>query len=627
NVARAGDGAVDWATMGQTVAAGGVQSWVGVRLPPGSTLQPVSVLEAARLSATPVYTDFVVPSFAFSMKNGANRLASEPHTASLLVEKRIGRNLMVELAGNLQVEDRLNYTRQSGNVNLSYDVNRRLPAGYTINGRSDNPYFLQPYIQSYQRIFNVYTRVWEGRAAAVYRWETPWCKQSLGALVALRSFDSGQRRFTLTRTNGPSANLADASNAVYLRGYVSERQFSSIDFLKGNVYSLGAAEIEYVNHRGVSAGQNHADSQIRSFQVFASGSWLPSGNLRTVLGVRRDEFYSKQFNTHLFNPATGRYVRSDLTEILRASIDSPTAGAVAVLLPWLSLYGNTSRSYNPPTTAVLNYQNQPIAAPQGRTRELGAKFAVLNNRVSASFGFYDSEQKNNRATSNTLNNTLENILDLLGQPSAGTQHDTNTLRARGTEFELHANLTRSWTLTANVGRPHTDTRDSSPSFRAFYREMQPAWQAIAGNAADPRSAAIRTYLNTIDNTLRAQAAGDGEEDNFNRKLTGNLVTRYQFIGGRLRGVALGAGMNYLGDQKIGRSAATDAYVYSQGYALYSAFVRYKGDWRGRPWSLQANATNLLDTEKFRFLQMVDNQKGPYRIAPPRLIRVTLNFSL
>lgn len=625
NVARPADGPVNWATMGQTTATAALQSWVATRLPPGSTLTPVSVLEPARLSTTPVFKDFVVPDYSFGLRNAANRLASDFHTASLFVEKRVGRNLMVEVAGNLQVEDRLNYTRQGGNIDLAYDVNRLLPAGYTINGSNANPYFLQPYLQSNQRIFNTYTRVWEGRAAAVYRWERSWFKQSVGLLSTLRRFDAGQQRFTMTRTNGAVANLADASNAIFNRSYVGERQFSSIDFLQGNVYTLGSARVEYINHSGVAPGQSHADSQIRSLQAFASGSWLKSEHLRTVLGIRRDEFYAKQYGTHRFDPVTGRYLRSELTEILRSTIDSPTVGLVLAVVPQLSVYGNTSRSYNPPTTSVLNYQNRPIEAPLGETREFGLKFALWENRLSGSLGFYKSEQENNRAFSNPLNGALANIHELLGLPFPGTPSDTNTLSADGTEFELHANLTREWTLTANLGRPHSNTRDSFGSFRALYAANTSAWSAIANNSADPRSTLMRNYLTIIDNNLAAAAAGDGEEDNFNRKLTANLVTRYQFQRGPLKGLAAGGGVNYLGEQKIGTDAS-GADIYSEGYALYSAFARYRGTWKGRSWSLQVNAANLLDTEKFRYLQLVNNQRGAYRVVPPRLIRVTLNLS-
>jgi outer membrane receptor for ferric coprogen and ferric-rhodotorulic acid len=622
NVARSADGPINWATMGQTVG-GAVQSWVAVKLPPNSTLLPVSVLEPGRLSATPVYTDFVVPSFAFSMRNGATRLASEHHTASLFVEKRVGRSLMVEAAANLQVEDRLNYTRQNGNVDLAFDVNRRLPAGYAINGSNDNPYFLQPYIQSNQRIYNNYTRVWEARASAVYRWEQPWFKQSFGVLTAFRRFDAGQRRSTLTRTNGPVANLADASNAIYLRSYVAERQFSSIDYLRDHVHTLGDARIEYVNHNGVAGGQTHADSQIRSYQVFASGSWLKSERIHTVLGIRRDDFYSKQLGAHVFDPVTGRYVRSNLSEILRSTIDSPTAGAVVGVLPWLSAYVNTSRSYNPPTTAVLDYQNRAIEAPMGMTREVGLKFALFDNRVSGSLGFYQSEQKNNRAFSNTLNNALEIIHGQLGLPYAGTPSDSNTLSAEGWEFELHSNLTRAWSLTANLGVPESSPRGSFPSFRSLYAERRANWQAIADNAADPRSTVMRAQLNLIDTELATAAAGEGLAGIGSRKFTANLLTRYQFHGGLLRGLSVGGGVNYLGDQKIGRTTGD---VFTEGYSLLSAFARYTGTWRRRSWSLQANATNLLDTEKFRYLELVLNRPGPFRVVPPRQVRVTLNLS-
>lgn len=626
NNARAQDGPIDWASMGDTVVtAGEVETRLATRLWAGSRYLPVSITETATLSATPVRRDLTVPSFAYSVLNAAANLEAEHHTASIFAEKRFGRKLFVEVAGNFQDEDRLQHTRQGDTIRVSYDVNRQLPAGYTINGSTANPNFLRPYVQSLQRIFNNYTRVWEARSTAVYQLELSWLKQSLGVLAGYRRFDAGQTRRTLTRTNG-ATSLSAAANQINFRSYIAERDRSSFDYRDGRSYDLAGATIAYVNHSGVSGGQTHADSIIRSYQVFASGSWLKNGRLHTTLGVRRDEFYSKQFGAHVFDPVTQRYVRSDLTDILRARIDSPSAGAVLEVTRWLALYANTSKSYNPPTQAVLNYQGRPIDAPEGKTREYGLKFSFLENRISGSAGYYKSEQKNNTGRNNGLNSAYDGINAVLGLPIGSAPFDSNTLAASGREFELVANPTSAWTLTANIAFPHTSTRNTLVSFRQLYAANEPAWRGIANNAADPRSGPIRSQLAAIDAILSNAAQGEGLEGTRNRKSTANLLSRYRFASGPLKGLSLGGGFNYQGPQKIARNAVAGD-IYTDGFYLFTAFARYQGLWRRCRWSAQVNAANLLDTEKFRYTSL--NASGvpdAYRVASPRELRFTGTLS-
>jgi outer membrane receptor protein involved in Fe transport len=629
NNARPQDGPVDWGNQADTAIAtapGEIESRIGTRLYPASPYAPVLLTQRAVLSATPIRKDLTAPSFAFSMRNAAGGIDAEHHAATVAVEKRFAQNLTVEIASNLQLEDRIFYNRQADTVRVAYDVNRLLPAGQLINGSNANPYFLAPYIQSQPRVFNNYTRVYEGRATAVYQFSRPWTKQSLGVLASARRSDSGQARRALVRTNSPIADLSSTANYVNFRSYVEDRGTSFLDFKDGPTYTLGNTTMAYVNNRGTVGGQTHADTTIKSYQVFASGSWLESERLHTVVGVRRDVFRSKQYGTHIFDAVTGRYVRSDLTEILSTTIDSPSAGAVLTIFPWLSFYGNASRAYNPPTTAVLDYQNRAIAAPEGETRELGIKFSFLAGRISGSAGRYDSQQKNNILFSNALNTGLQNINLALGLPPPGTPSDSSTLQATGTEYEVVTNLTPAWTLTANLAFPHTDTSGAYPSFRAIFNANESAWRAIAANTADPRSAVLRTELNRIDNVLLPAAAGEGVEDVRNRKLTANLVTRYRFATGRLKGLTLGGGANYLGDQKIARNLAAAEDIYNEGFWLFSAFARYQFKLLNRTCSVQANATNLLDTEKFRYVSLNNTltNSDSYRVSNPREIRVTFN---
>ncbi|MBL9186695.1 MAG: TonB-dependent receptor [Opitutaceae bacterium] len=626
---REQDGIVNWINTGDTFSASGTAGTAEPRLAAhplrGTTLPSVSVLEPVRLDGRPV--ELLTPNYAYSLAAGLSRVTGHYHTGSIFVERRIGQNLFLEAAANLQAESRLNYVRAGNAVRIAVDVNRQLPAGHTINGSSANPNFLKYFTQTGDiTLYDDYQRTAEARVLGVYRLQTRFAEQNFGVLASTRRADSGQSRFRLTRVNGPDANLAGATNVVEFRSYLDDRTRGVFEFERGPTYMFNGTVLDYVQHS--SAGPNqHTDATVDSLQAFVSGSWFASKRLHTTLGIRRDAVESTLYNsatTGTFDATTRRLVRVGRTSSVDNTLKSPSTGAVLTVLPWLSLYANASKSFVVITDARLDYQGNTLPPPRGETVELGAKFEFFGGRVAGSLSRYKSEQTFNSLRINELNSGINAIATALNLPAFGAPFDSNSIDARGWEFEVTANPTRNWTLTVNAARPRSSTTGSFKSFRPFFAERESGWRAIATNVNNPASTAVAVGLGRIDEVFRSNS--DGEETNGNFKLLGNAITRYRFTEGRLKGFSLGGGMNYFGESKIGR-LANGTLVHVSPYALFTAFGGYRHKVFGHDLDWRLNVSNLFDDLAFRYVAVTTTGFYPgFRTATPREVRLSATVS-
>jgi outer membrane receptor protein involved in Fe transport len=627
---REQDGIVNWQNTGDTFSASGTAGTAEPRLAAhplrGTTLPSVSVLEPVRLDGRPA--ELLTPNYAYTLAAGLSRVTGHYHTGSIFVERRIGQNLFLEAAANLQVESRQNYVRAGNAVRIAVDVNRLLPAGYTINGSSANLNFLKYFTQTGDiTLYDEYKRTAEARVLGVYRFQTGWAEQNIGLLASTRRADSGESRFRLTRVNGTDANLAGATNVVEFRSYLDDRTRGAFEFERGRTYTFGGSVLDYVQHS--SAGPNqHTDATVDSLQAFVSGSWFASKRLHTTLGVRRDSVDSTLFNsatTGTFDPVTRRLQRIGKTSAIANKLNSPSTGAVLSVLPWLSLYANASKSFVVITDARLDYQGNTLPPPRGETVELGAKFEFLGGRVAGSLSHYKSEQQFNSLRINELNSGINAIATALNLPAFGAPFDSNTVDARGWELEVTANPTRNWTLTVNAGRPRSTVTGSFKSFRPFFAQHERAWRAIAADFNNPNANTVAVGLGRIDEVFRSSS--DGEETNGNYKLLANAISRYRFTEGRLKGFSLGGGVNYFGESKIGKLANGTVITVSP-YALVTAFAGYRHTLFARAVDWRLNVSNLFDDLAFRYVAVTTTGFYPgFRTATPREVRLsaTVNF--
>lgn len=120
------------------------------------------------------------------------------------------------------------------------------------------------------------------------------------------------------------------------------------------------------------------------------------------------------------------------------SVNSPMAGALIQPLPWLSIYGNYTRSYG--SINGVNRDNTPLPPQIGVQYEGGVKAELLDKRLIATFAYFDIFRKN------------------VARPVPGTQFTrvVGEAESRGVEFDLNGSIDDNWSVIANYS--HIDVR-------------------------------------------------------------------------------------------------------------------------------------------------------------------------
>ena len=164
--------------------------------------------------------------------------------------------------------------------------------------------------------------------------------------------------------------------------------------------------------------------------------------LHLLLGGRYDwaEFgagYSPNSNFE----ATGPYNSSTGVGFQNSSARafSPRLGAVVQPVPWLSFYGDFTRSLG--VSNVLAVPGQPLLPPQEGTQfEGGAKAEFFDKRLTATLAFYDI--------------TMTNV----PQAVAGTTFSTavGLIESKGAEFDIAGRINENWSLIGSYS--HDDAR-------------------------------------------------------------------------------------------------------------------------------------------------------------------------
>jgi len=278
--------------------------------------------------------------------------------------------------------------------------------------------------------------------------------------------------------------------------------------------------------------------------------WQATGGVRL-------ERYKATIDSNDVDHADG-YKSSDTT--LNGSL-----GIVYKPLPQASIYGSVGVSTLPPGSFLstpdisrpgnnafptLGGQNNPDAKAQRATSyELGTKWSLLDNRLSASAAVFQIDRRNIGMTDGD---------EFLGY---GKQ------QVRGIELGVAGAIT-------------------------------PAW-SVFGGATYQKSK--RTHSAAIDAALRAASPGDygdalstsGDELAFTPKLMANLWTTYRFP----IGLTLGVGMQYVGKSYVGRPDNVDRVVKNgvngemPSYVVFNAMAAYEVN---KNLTLRLNVDNIAD---------------------------------
>lgn len=638
-------GAVSWA--GQTISTGNgafLKPFVDDGLTSGTQYTGMELTDTTTIvgdSADSFQSALMLPDWDYGNLLMAGSVVGEHETYSIYLEKQFSDKFFVEVAYNRQNEDRKWHSQDGGPNQVRYDLSPTLPDGYTINGSSENPNFLKPYITAIPGVRNDYVRSDEFRALGIYRMKGEWFQVDIGGNVSYRSSHSGQFRKTLSIIDGDNPDYSAAVNRPRFRHYLSDPTDGFTQYRDGETYSIGGSTLEFVN-AGNGAGQAHTQDQLTSMMLFTSGSWGHEGRLKTTIGIRRDKFDVEAFNDYITDPVTKEYLRSELSDTDADTIDSPSYGAVYHVTDWLSVYGNYSKSFVFGNKRQLSFLGRTVAPPIGESTEYGVRFR-FGRKLSGSINTYDSMQENNAINVNNLVNRVTNIHNALGWDEFGQRGDTQTTASEGYEFRLTGNPTKSWTLTGSVSFPERSNTDSYGYDLDAYLATAPAtWLEAAGvdsaTAAGVSSPEDMLDIDTgegsgidveafdeialrwgqMNDIIANRRANDGLGATRLAKINGNLLSRYSFREGSLKGLSVGGGIRYNGERVINRTAEGDEIV-SDDYLTYKVFAKYKFKWQDLRWSVSLNIDNPLNNLNFRYKTVnVTTLDGiSYNISAPR----------
>ncbi|WP_428989428.1 TonB-dependent siderophore receptor [Methylocapsa aurea] len=220
---------------------------------------------------------------------------------------------------------------------------------------------------------------------------------------------------------------------------------------------------------------------------------------------------------------------------------SPRVGVVYQPMPWLSFYGNFTRSFG------LNSQATGLGLPldpqKGEQLEGGVKAELLDKRIIATLAYYDIFKTNVPYTDPTnANNTL-----LIGKA-----------RSQGLEFDLTGRIDDNWSVIANYTHDDVRTVVGAPSYNPL--TLVTTQLAISGSKLP---ASPRNY--------------------------GNLWVKYE-ADGALRGLSLGGGLTLV-ENSLGDNA--NSFILP-GYALLNGMVSYTTQIEGFTVTAQLNVKNITD---------------------------------
>lgn len=600
----------NWANFART---NGSTASLETRLAPAAPAGAVPlVLSGAAAGSAANGTRYigVLPYRAFTASARDRSFETDQTAVTATINHQVGGALFLE-AGFAHQEDSRRETAR-GNTEIFLDINQVRPSA--TGGVEPNPFFLQPFVFStsdgdqYRVIENSYDEI---RVSAVYRLKTPYLEQNIGLFASSRWTENHLRVLRLKRLNNGTVNGA-AANSLIFHTYLADRGAPNAMDQASRLGSVGGILTGFVETNGGGGGGFINEATSDTLQFFSSGSWFKGRRLKTLVGVRRDVSKPKRWNPS-FDAATG-FRRPDYNFGGGRTLPrtSTTAGAVYDILPGLGIYANYSESFEATSGGNVKIDGSITDPRIGNGRDVGVKFTLWEERVSGAFSYYWQTEENSIITVLTNNNSqlagassvpiglrINEIYTALGLPVrfAANYNDLQSLDADGVEVDLTANITRNWSVLANIAFPKVNARDSLRESRAFIEANRAGWLASASASGPAAVAAVNTSLGFIDGIF--QQFPDSRQTNGKVDFTGNLFTRYRFSTGAFKGLRIGGGLNLRGRRVAGTDPLGNT-LYSSGFPLLNALVGYDTKLKKYPLRFQMNITNLLDEAYQRY---------------------------
>ena len=253
-------------------------------------------------------------------------------------------------------------------------------------------------------------------------------------------------------------------------------------------------------------------------------------------------------------------------------------------------------------------------------------FNLLDGKVFARIAKYESSMIGLTAFGNRGNVETPNIRNLDVLLEAGLINDaeyashyaiTNTYtfgrKSEGTEFELTANPTKSWSVRMNYSETDRVAFNVMPEVLAWYPGEDAFWRSFGDDVYfnngpegpgtgiyEPGSGddSIALESERIQRHINNNTAFEGLGDQGSRGKSANLFTNYRFNEGPLKGFNVGGGARYLGAMVVAVDVAAGELVWGNSKTLYDFLLGYKMKTElfgpGVSVKFQLNVQNLFD---------------------------------
>ena len=407
------------------------------------------------------------------------------------------------------------------------------------------------------------------------------------------------------------ADLTSGNNAITRRSY--------LDFSTSNLDARGLHDIRQhplTGQNGVTSGfvrtadssrdeLTRLDSTMAAFQssFFNDRVWLTGG-------ARTDKQRAWGSGNAERDPVTRVWgLRQRNSNYTFSKGSTRTYGAVIHATSWLSFYYNNSNNFLPNSQRSDLINGDLIGNRRGEGQDAGIKLRLLNNRINANIGWYETTDQNRQTgIDNSWTNHINAIWRTIGQSERqiSVYADSQDLSGDGYEFELTANITPQWRTSINWSITKQVTDNVSPRTAAYMAANRATWEAQGGLELDRSGTAltaptVAVALQNAQFIMDNLQAGNGNIRRGLRENSGNFFTNYNFgRESRFRGFGFGGGANYRGDTVLGYDATNgNKPIYGSSHVLVNGMLRYgrKITAKKLDWRIQINIDNLLNEDE------------------------------
>lgn len=628
--------------------------------------------------------------------NGADtRNIVDAEVMGVILEQRIGQNLFIEAGFNQEslVNPVADYLRGIHSA-IRADANMFLPDRVTPN----------PNLGKYYVEGNGRGRVWirdsrESRVMASYdldlRDHSKWLgRHRIAALYQrVHEIGAGQEMATRVVPAGTSFDEALANygsgvyNTLFYRSYLSDptdkstgsTYFFDLPFDPFDSFVLpdGSTAWTHNNPYGGS-GSSTITHTLLEGKLLAVNNYFWEDRIATSFGWRTDNVRAANRRTER-QGGSNRGAWESILNIDQSndwsvftSGDTFTGGAVVHVMPWLSLFYNESSTWNPPRVASHNPDDSVIGGSIGDGNDYGVMLRFFDNRLSLRINKYENTSGPDISSFRTQ--ILPQIIDIeetifdaaeAGQipsyPSAGAfnpQVDNNFYYdvisdqvSKGYEFEIVANPTRNWRIALNGAKARATESNIALPWIEFVNDRIDIWRQypdLAGPASEGQTETVRNRVLGLTQTLNVIKQSEGQRSHQQREWRVNLLTRYAFDEGVLKGAFVGGGYRWRSKATIGYQAVTvanefpfpgvpddivvpsvSAPIHGAGNADTELFFGYSRKLNDRmKWKVQLNIRNVLgENDLLGQRANTDGDITVYTVPQPRrfILTNTLEF--